>query len=330
MNRRSRAVLRQAAELAARGEPFALATVVWRQAPTSGKPGAKALVTADGLVHGWLGGACSEPVVVREALRCIRDGKGRLLHLGPAAEPARRDREGLVLEPLGCAGEGTVEVFVEPVLPHPRLVLVGDTPVLDALEEMAKVLDLDVRRSREPPSEAGRLRLPLESEAPRGEWRVPTFIVVATLGRYDEPALEAALATDAAYIGLVASRRRAEAVLAQLRDAGVEASQLHRIQAPAGLDLGPVDHPEIAVAILASIVAVKAALGSGGTAAAPPQEKEAVDPVCGMKVPADGSGPRAEWQGRTYRFCCDGCRRRFEADPERYLEPAARKGTSFS
>lgn len=374
MNRRARGVLREAADLAARGEPFALATVVWSRAPTSGKPGAKALVTREGRVHGWLGGACSEPVVVREAIRAMEEGRGRLLHLGPPAELEEAAREGVVLEPIGCAGEGTVEVFVEPHLPSPRLLLFGNAPLLDALEMMGREVDLDVSRAREPPGpdEEG-LR-----SFPPARGRSPTYAVVATLGRYDEAALEAALASGAEYVGLVASRTRAASVLDTLRASGVPEDDLRRIRAPAGLDLGPLEHAEIAVAILAEILGLKARRGArepdpegagtpstaegaggkafaeaspsptpaadpGSPAAAPPApsasagepsegslgpspSREAVDPVCGMAVRADGAGFTSEWEGRSYYFCCDGCRRRFRAEPERYAGAADSPG----
>jgi xanthine dehydrogenase accessory factor len=148
---------------------------------------------------------------------------------------------------------------------------------------------------------------------------------VATQGHYDEAALEAALATPAAYVGLVASRRRAEAVLGYLRDRGVSDVQFARVHAPAGLDLGRVAHQEIAVAILAELVKERA---EGALAAAAPAElrmHEAVDPVCGMTVDVASAVYRSTFENTTYYFCSAGCLARFEEDPVRFV--AAVPGT---
>jgi xanthine dehydrogenase accessory factor len=130
-------VLALAAELSARGEPFVLATVVWRRAPSSGKEGATALITPDRAVRGWLGGACAEPTVVREALRALEEGSPRLLFLGPPEELDGRAREGVVTVPIACQSEGALEVYVEPVLPQPQIVAIGRSPAAGALAALA-------------------------------------------------------------------------------------------------------------------------------------------------------------------------------------------------
>ncbi len=147
-------VLQLAAELSARGEPFVLATVVWRRAPSSGKEGATALITPDGKVRGWLGGACAEPTVVREALRALEEGSPRLLFLGPPEELEGRARDGVVTVPIACQSEGALEVYVEPVLPQPQIVAIGRSPVAGALAALGDRPRLaqrpDRRRSRRP------------------------------------------------------------------------------------------------------------------------------------------------------------------------------------
>lgn len=271
-------VLIRAGELAARGEPFALATVVDVARPSSARRGDRALVTQDGTLVGWIGGACSEPVVVREALLALADGEPRLLRIGP--------------EESRCASEGTVEVLVEPALPAPLLAVTGDSPAARALADLARRIDWRVVQQADERADA---------------------VVVATMGHGDEDALELALRAGAGYVGLVASAKRAASVLAALRERGLTEEELARVRSPAGLDLGPATQEEIAVAILAELVAWR---HTREAPAAPPAQ--AFDPVCGMTVAA-GIGERAVHDGVTYWFCGSGCRRRFEQDPARYL-----------
>jgi xanthine dehydrogenase accessory factor len=316
-------VLALAADLSRRGRPFVLATVVWRRAPSSGKEGSTALITPDHRVRGWLGGACAEPTVIREALRALEEGTPRLLSLGGEEELllAARGREGVVTVPIACQSEGALEVYVEPVLPQPHLVVIGRSPAVGALASMAGalgwravVVDEGGLAEDYPGADLVLTSLGL-SDADVTERSV---IVVATQGHYDEAALEAALATPAAYVGLVASRKRADAVLGYLRDRGASDDQLARVHAPAGLDLGKIAHEEIAVAILAELVQERAA---GNLAAASPADvptHEAIDPVCGMTVDVASAVYRATFQDTTYYFCSAGCLTRFEEDPARF------------
>ena len=266
-------VLIRAGALVSAGEPFALATVVNVRRPASARRGDRAVVTADGAVYGWVGGSCSEPAVVREALAALGDGESRLV-----------STEG------SCASEGAVEILVEPQLPAPLLAIIGESPAAGTLARLAAGIDWRVSRGLDEDADA---------------------VVVATMGRGDEEALAAALAGSAGYVGLVASRKRADAVAATLRSAGVEDDALARLKAPAGLDLGSIRQEEVAVAILAELVAWRHAR----TPVAPPVE--AVDPVCGMTVSL-ASAETLVHDGTTYAFCCVGCRARFEADPARY------------
>lgn len=300
-------VLELAAELSARGEPFVLATVVWRRAPSSGKEGATALITPDRRVRGWLGGACAEPTVVREALKALDEGTPRLLFLGPAEELEGRARDGVVTVPIACQSEGALEVYVEPVLPQPQIVTIGRSPAAAALAALATGL--------------GWRSVLIEDTGEVGaDIDDRSYVVVATQGHFDEEALERVLETPAAYVGLVASRKRAEAVLGYLRDRGVADEALARVHAPAGLDLGHVAPDEIAVAILAEIVQLRAA-GSleTGTVAEMPIRHEELDPVCGMTVDVADTRYRAVHHGRTYYFCSAGCVESFESDSARYV-----------
>lgn len=314
-------VLELAAELSRRGEPFVLATVVWRRAPSSGKEGSTALITPDGRVRGWLGGACAEPTVIREALRALEEGSPRLLFLGPPEELEARGRQGVVTVPIACQSEGALEVYVQPVVPQPHLVVIGRSPAVAALASMAGALGwrtLVVDDGGDPADypAAGRVVTSLDlNEAGVTE---RSWIVVATQGHYDEDALERALATPAGYVGLVASRNRAQAVMGYLKDRGAADDALARVHAPAGLDLGHVSHEEIAVAILAELVRDRAAGALEiGTPPAEPRH-EAVDPVCHMTVDVATARHRSTHGGPTYYFCSAGCRERFEADPARF------------
>jgi xanthine dehydrogenase accessory factor len=301
-------VLQLAAELSGRGEPFVLATVVWRRAPSSGKEGATALITPDRTVRGWLGGACAEPTVVREALKALEEGSPRLLFLGPPEELEGRARDGVVTVPIACQSEGALEVYVEPVLPQPQVVAIGRSPAAGALAALATGL--------------GWRSVLIENSVELGaDVDERSYVVVATQGHFDEEALEHALATPAPYVGLVASRKRADAVLGYLRDRGVADEALARVHAPAGLDLGHVSTDEIAVAILAEIVQLRAA-GSLEPATVAETRHEEIDPVCGMTVDVADARYRAVRDGRTYYFCSAGCLESFESDPARYVTVA--------
>jgi xanthine dehydrogenase accessory factor len=318
----NREILELARNKAARGEPFVLASVVWRRTPSSGKEGSTALIDSDGRVHGWLGGACAEPAVIRESLTAMREGTPRLMFLGRPEELREHDRDGVVTVPIACQSEGALEVYVEPVLPQPQLVAIGRSPAVDALVSMADALGwgtvlVDDGGAAEDHPRATRVLSSLDlSEVTEG-----SFVVVATQGHYDEDALQRALETPARYVGLVASRKRAESVLGYLRDRGVPDEALARVRAPAGLDLGPVAHEEIAVAIMAELVREKTEAGPA-PAAAHPEPEEAVDPVCGMTVEVVGARHVVVNDGRTYYFCSAGCMKSFEADPARYVAAA--------
>lgn len=297
-------VLRQAAALERDGQEFAVATVVWRQGPSSGQQGGRAVITADGELRGWIGGACAEPTVIREAQRAIADGHSRLLLLGTPEQFGAAAPEGMTVIPIACQSEGALEVFIEPVLPTPHLVIVGRSPMAETLRDLAGVLGWPVDLHE------------------RGHFDVPdgALVVVATQGHGDEEALERALAGRPAYVGFVASERRGDAVRGYLADRGVAPDLLDLVRAPAGLDLGHTSHKEIAVAILAELVALRAS----GTLAAPGARAqlpaEVIDPVCGMTVTADPANYPFEHGGTTYYFCCPGCRRAFEKDPAAYLQ----------
>jgi xanthine dehydrogenase accessory factor len=311
-------MIEMASDLARQGVEFALATVVWRQAPSSGHQGARAIITADGQMHGWIGGACAEPVVIREAQRAIEDRTPRLILLG-APDQFGDVPEGMMFVQMSCQSEGALQLYIEPVLPSPHLVVVGRSPMAATLVELAAGVGwraelVDVADFK---------------TAHVGSWSV---VVVATQGHGDEEAVEQALAIGPAFIGLVASRKRGESVLGYLADRGVPSEKLQRVRVPVGIDLGHTSHPEIAVSVLAELVELRA---KGvldpepvTTVSESPIEHQhdqehrpagtAIDLVCGMTVPADDTSRPFEHEGETYYFCCPGCRAAFEKDPSAY------------
>ena len=313
-------VLEEMGELARRGEAFALAIVVWRQSPSSSQPGSRAIITAEGEVHGWIGGACAEPVVIREAQQVMADGTARLLLLGTPEQFGGGVPDGMTVVPISCQSEGALEIYIEPVLPAPHLVIVGDSPMARTLADLARALGWRADLIRGQDFTAG---------AADGR----SMVVVATQGHGDEEALECAASARPAYLGLVGSRRRGATVLGYLADRGVPPDQLDRVRVPAGLDLGHTTHQEIAVAILAELVQLRASGALAGArarvpaadvpAAGVPAAGPAKDPVCGMAVAAGSSRP-VRYEGTDYYFCCAGCRQAFEQDPGAYVKRETR------
>ena len=323
-------LLALASQLAAREEGFALVTVVRREPPSSARVGDAAVVTGNGDYYGWVGGGCTRSTVLREALQAIADGEPRLLSLSP--DPSGERRPGLVALPMTCDSGGTVDIYVEPVLPVPDLVLFGTSPAVRTLARIGhamgyrvNVVDPDADKAAFPDAE--RVMREIAPDAvPKG-----AYVLVATMGERDLDAIEAIVPLSPAYLGVIASRTR----FAQLRDAllarGVLPGALERIAAPAGLDIGARTPEEIALSIMAQIVERRRRpareAGQGGSpSSAREQPRDATDPVCGMSVTLAGARHHADVKGRKYYFCCAGCRTKFLADPERYLAGAEAGG----
>ena len=243
------AILDLAAGLRRGNEPFALATVVRTEGATSAKAGAKAIVRADGAIEGWIGGGCTQPAVLRAARGALKDGKARLIRITAELD----DDGGAETVTMGCSSGGRLDVFVEPMLPRPALYVLGASRAGQALAGLARRVGFAVT--------AAVLKSDLETfaEADRvvegfdlGE--TAGFVVVATQGKGDRQALEAALASGAEYIAFIASRRKAATLRDELASRGHDPARLAAIRAPAGLDIGAATPEEVAVAILAELV----------------------------------------------------------------------------
>lgn len=331
-------LLDRAHQLRLRGESFALATVVRVGRPASARPGMKAIVLVDGTLEGWVGGSCTHPVVIREALVALRSGTPRLISLSAKAQEDQR--EGVIHHLMTCHSGGSLEIYIEPMLPRPQLLLIGEAPLVGTLADLGKTQGFGVRIAR-----AG--------EAVRESITGSTYVVIATMGAYDEEALEQVVGSPAAYIALVSSRKRAEVVFEYLRSRGASAAQLQAIKVPAGLDIGAVTPEEIALSIMAEISKVRRAslaapfaphaahvekaITPGASAshavaktAAPvpgreakqssneshaPDMTDARDPICGMRVRTAGARYTSDYQGVRFYFCSASCKATFDADP---------------
>ena len=313
-------------ELRAGRTPFVVATVVRVAKPASAHPGDSAIVLPDGTIEGFVGGMCSESTVRTQGLRQLASGKSVLLHITPPPQ-ASVEHAGPGLAELGmpgsgnaaetesevtvgnpCLSGGALDIFLEVMRPSALVHVYGDTPVARALAAVGSAAGADVR----PTTNAG------DAIAPDA-----TAVVVASQGGDEHRVLTAALRAGIPYIGLVASRRRGAAVLGGL---GLDADERARVHTPAGLDIGAQSPGEVALSILAEIVAVTAAArpfeitarsGEGGAAGSRAPE-EAIDPVCGMTVAITESAIHVETQEGKVYFCCPSCRDAFAADPERY------------
>lgn len=307
--------LAEAQQLADAGEPFALATVVRRVAPASAQPGAKAIVRRDGTMQGWVGGSCAQPVVCAEALRVIAAGRPLLLRLGQM--PGGGDEDDVATYPMTCHSGGALEILIEPVLPAPRLTIVGQTPVAQTLAQLADVLGYRIERH----DEGAALAEALATDV------APAFVVVAAMGD-DEEAMLAALRAGAPYVALVASAKRASAVRETLLASGLAPNALSPLHSPAGLDIGAHTPEEIALSIMAEIVQQRAALAHRERDAEQPADPplpaesaragEALDPICGMTVSIAGARHVSAYDGKSWYFCGAGCKARFDVDPPRF------------
>ena len=304
------------------GTAFVTATVVRAQRPTSAQAGNVALVLGDGTIEGFVGGVCAQQSVRVFALKAIETEEALLLRIvpdGPVGEDPGTGREvpieeGVVTAQNPCLSGGAIEIFLEPVLPAPRVLVVGDTPIAAAVLSLGAELGLDV--------------VPVDGGAPDPS-PGDLALVVAGHGRDELHTLRRGLETGMPYVGLVASHKRGAGVLAELRADGVPDEHLELIDVPAGIDIGARTPAEVALSILAQIVAVR----RGERAAAPERARGplpakppgsaapplAIDPICGMTVAAVPGTPSVEYDGETVYFCCEGCATKFQAQHEHAL-----------
>ncbi|WP_300007377.1 XdhC family protein [Pseudonocardia sp.] len=303
--------------------PFVLATVVRAERPTSAKPGDCALVLADGTIDGFVGGVCAESTVRLESLRLLQAGESGLLRITPrSGDSDAPDQEGVRTVGNPCLSGGTLEIFLEAMIPAALVYVHGEAPVARALARVGHALDWDVRPAVDPAAP-----IPPDTSA----------VVVASHGRDEAAVLAAALKAGVPYVALVASRRRSAGVREELAAMGVPEPDLERVHAPAGLDIGARTAPEIALTVFAEIVAhrprVHAPEGTEPTSSDGSTGEEdssthvhavegsvevAVDPVCGMDVAMTPASISARHGSTSVYFCGTGCRQAFLDDPQRF------------
>jgi xanthine dehydrogenase accessory factor len=315
----------RAAELRAERVPFVHATVVLADRPTSAKPGDEAVVHADGTIEGFVGGTCAESTVRAQSLTLLDSGEPLLLRITPTPEAKADPRDDRLTVHNPCLSGGTLEIFLEPVVPAPLLVVQGDSPIANALAGLGDRLGYQVATA--------------EDADPQGA----AAVVCASHGRDEEELLTRALAADVPYVGLVASRKRGEAVVASL---DVDEAARARVHTPAGLDIGARTPEEVALSILAEVVAERRRTSGRPLEEGHHHERHheghhlglheeqhphrtelpvverpgtALDPVCGMTVATVDTSLHLDHEGTRYWFCGSGCLRAFAADPSAYL-----------
>jgi xanthine dehydrogenase accessory factor len=312
--------LKKADELLASDQSFAIAVVVRYQAPISGKPGNKAIIFPDGKIWGWIGGGCAQPVVAEEARKALADGQPRLIRISPSASP----EEGIVDYTMTCHSGGTLDIYIEPVLPKPHIVILGHSPVAVTLAKLAKAIHYSVSvaapgvdRDSFPDADV------VQTDLDLGGVKITpqTLVVVSTQGHQDEEAVENALRSGASYVAFVASKTKTAKILEFLKERGLDAVRLAQLRAPAGLDIHAGSPEEIAVSILAEIVQVnRSAKEKPKNQAELPVigRQEARDPICGMTVDVAKAKHKSEFNGNAFYFCCAGCKQTFDKQPEQY------------
>jgi xanthine dehydrogenase accessory factor len=298
--------------------------------------GDRAIVFADGRMEGFIGGACSREIIRKQALESLRARRSCLVSIRPDAAAANSDDPEHLIVPMTCVSEGAVDVYVEVFVPARKLIVVGMTPVADAVArtgaslhyDVVRIVDTPEQRDAESTSASDFAVAPIDAlERVLRDAGRDAAVVVASQGHYDEQALEAVLRQGASYVGLVASRQRGATVRSYLQKQGLP--NIDAIRNPAGLDLGARTAPEVAVSILAEIVQTRPAVttdrealrAAGGSESVAPAM--ALDPVCKMHVDPATARHHAEVNGTTYHFCCAQCRTRFVDDPSRYLAAPA-------
>ncbi len=311
--------IKRIAELENSGTPFAIATVVDTVAPTSAKPMSKAIITEDGQLEGWVGGGCSQDIIISEALNCIKTGKSILIRLSPNDDKnSLESYKKNVL--MSCESEGTLEFHLEPVLPKKQLVIYGTTPSAETLANLGDLMNFEVHLMGK---DFGTLSLTSNIYTSDKMKSIPStsFSIVATQGKGDLKALEAAINSNPEYLALIASKRKGDKLVNRLKKKGISSQDIEKIKYPAGLDIGAVTPQEIAASIIAEIIQImrpklKEEVVLDFMALQPGQEK---DPICGMGVYPEKTDYKVDHQGKTYYFCCEGCLVKFEVKPAVYI-----------
>lgn len=289
-------------ELRTREEPFVLATVVAYKSPQSAKPGSKAIIKPDGTWTGWVGGGCVQPIVLREAKHALQTGQPKLLTISPDA--AHDDWQGVESFRMTCEGGGSLEIYLEPFLPKPRLLIVGSSPVAQTVAQLGELLDFKVVAVD-----------PAQPDAVKKQINEASFVVVATMGNRDEEGILSVAGTRPRYLGLVASKKKSQALFEYARANGATDADIAAITCPAGIEIGSETLPEIALSVAAELVRVRRTTAEPVIESAPALETTAIDPICGMTVDIENAKYTSVSDGQTIYFCCLRCKETYDRPP---------------
>jgi len=285
-------------ELRAKGEAFVLATVVAYKSPQSAKPGSKAIIKADGSVVGWVGGGCVQPIVLREAKEVLQTRKPKLLTISP--DDARDDWKGVKSFRMTCEGGGSLEIYLEPFVPKPQLIIIGSSPVAETLAQLGALLDFKV------------VAADVDLSSVKDQIDESSYVVVATMGNGDEEGLRAIVGTRPRYLGLVASEKKSRALFEYVRSTGATEADLAVITCPAGMEIGSETLPEIALSIAAEITRILRSSSEQPTHERPVTNATAIDPICGMTVDIENAKYTSVVNDQTIYFCCLRCKETYD------------------
>lgn len=309
-------------------EPAAIAMIVRREAPSSGKPGDKAIITQKGEVKGWIGGGCTKGIVIKESIEAIQDHKPRLVSIMPSG--AQGDVPGVKYYKMTCQSGGSVDIYIEPIMSTTHLLILGRSHIAQALAKIAKTTGYKVSVVSDQADddmfseadEVGRL-----SEFKPDQVTANTFVVVCTQGENDAISLEKAIEANPRYLAFVSSRKKANAIYMGLKKSGVPIEKLAQIKTPAGIDINAKVPEEVAISILAEIIKEKRSEESDGEdtrladldAATTLGEDFYINPVCKIPVQKSTAKHILEHKGEKVYFCCDGCKESFEKELAAYM-----------
>ncbi|MGI9550735.1 MAG: XdhC family protein [Aurantibacter sp.] len=325
-------------EQLAKGSNFAIAQVVDRIAPSSGKVGDKAVILETGELIGWVGGGCVRGIVVKEALDVIKSKRYRRIRISP--EGGTRETVNFKEYVMSCQSKGTLEVLIEPVMPQPEIIVVGKSNIARKLSQLATAADFrvsvlanDVDAQMFPTAHAVSEQVDFSTFKNLSN----SYIIVTTQGEDDDLSVKKALETEVSYVGFVASRKKAEDIKGYLSKEGISDERIAQLKSPVGLDINAKLASEVAISILAEVIdhfrkgnvsenmPVNEEEKTLVTPAPTPAETQFaeeyyINPVC--QVPVSKTNPKhvIEYKGETVYFCCDGCKVSFEKDPGKYME----------
>ena len=303
---------------------FATAVVVKHDTPISGKSGDKAIILNDGSLLGWIGGGCTNTIVIKEGLSALNSGKSKLIVIDP--EKNSDNGPGEKHFQMSCHSGGSLSVYVEPVFPRPLIVVMGNSPVASSLLKMSSELGYETLWTVNNEIENEFLevdRIQKNFDLKNINLSSPCFIIVCTQGENDWEALESAMKTSVNYVAFVGSRRKTEILKKELSENGISQERLEEMVNPAGIDLKAKTPSEIALSILAEIIQLLRDDNTLDNQVVSESEEKAIDPVCGMQVDTELNKNTFQFKNQDYHFCCNGCKTKFKNNPELFLVPSS-------